>query len=81
MCTCFSHLVGAANRADIRRLRQLEDENAQLEGKVGRQQQQLRDAIVSRDATIRELRGALEERIMRDRNSTVQHSPEPCCKG
>ena len=77
----LSHLVGAANRADIRRLRQLEDENAQLEGKVGRQQQQLRDAIVSRDATIRELRGALEERIMRDRNSTVQHSPEPCCKG
>jgi hypothetical protein len=73
----LSHLVGAANRADIRRLRQLEDENAQLEGKVGRQQQQLRDAIVSRDATIRELRGALEERIMRDRNSTVQHSPEP----
>lgn len=73
----LSHLVGAANRADIRRLRQLEDENAQLEGKVGRQQQQLRDAIVSRDATIRELRDALEERIMRDRNSTVQHSPEP----
>jgi hypothetical protein len=73
----LSHLVGAANRADIRRLRQLEDENAQLEAKVGRQQQQLRDAVVSRDATIRELRCALEERIILDRNSTVQHSPEP----
>src|SRR5271165_5050527 len=36
----------------------------------------LRDAVVSRDATIRELRCALEERIMCDRNSTVQH-PEP----
>jgi Uncharacterized protein conserved in bacteria (DUF2325) len=73
----LSHLVGAANRADIRRLRQLEAENAQLEAKVGRQQQQLRDVVVSRDATIRDLRCALEERIMRDRNSTVQQSPEP----
>jgi hypothetical protein len=73
----LSHLVGAANRADIRRLRQLEDQNARLEAKVGHQQQQLRDAVVSRDATIRELRCALQERIMRDRDSAVQHSPEP----
>lgn len=40
----LSHLVGAANRADIRRLRQLEDENTELQAKVGRQQQQQRDA-------------------------------------
>ena len=73
----LSHLVGAANRADIRRLRQLEDENAQLEAKVGRQQQQLRNAVVSRDTTIRELRCALEERVMRDRNSAAQHSSGP----
>jgi hypothetical protein len=73
----LSHLVGAANREDIRRLRQLEDENAQLEAKVGRQQQQLRDAIVSRDSTIRELRCALEERIGCDRNSAAQHSAGP----
>jgi hypothetical protein len=72
----LSHLVGAANRADIRRLRQLEDENAQLEAKVGRQQQQLRDAVVSRDATIRELRHMLEERIVHDRDSTAQYSSE-----
>jgi hypothetical protein len=72
----LSHLVGAANRADIRRLRQLEDENAELEAKVGRQQQQLRDAIVSRDATIRELRCALEERIVDDRDSIAQYSSE-----
>jgi septal ring factor EnvC (AmiA/AmiB activator) len=76
----LSHLVGAANRADIRRLRQLEDQNARLEAKVGHQQQQLRDAVGSRDATIRELRCALEERIMRDRDSAVQHSPEPDCE-
>ena len=67
----LSHLVGAANRADIRRLRQLEDENAELNAKVGRQQQQLRDAVVSREATIRELRHILEERITHDRDSTA----------
>jgi len=59
----LSHLVGAANRADIRRLHQLEAENAELQAKVQRQQQQLRDAIVARDATIRELRRALEASI------------------
>ena len=59
----LSHLVGAANRADIRRLRQLEAENAELQAKVQRQQQQLRDAIVVRDTTIRELSGALEASV------------------
>src|SRR5215831_13502444 len=34
----LSHVVGAANRADIRRLRELEDENATLRKKVERQQ-------------------------------------------
>jgi hypothetical protein len=67
----LSHLVGAANRADIRRLRQLEAENAGLLGKVERQQQQLRDAIVARDSTIRELSRALEARI-----DTEQDRPE-----
>jgi Uncharacterized protein conserved in bacteria (DUF2325) len=51
----LSHLVGAANRADIRRLRQLEKENGALIEKVNRQQQQLRDGFTSRDETIRRL--------------------------
>jgi hypothetical protein len=72
----LSHLVGAANRADIRRLRDLKDENARLAAKVGRQQQRLRDAVVSRDATIRELRRTLEERIVHDHDSTNQCSSE-----
>ena len=54
----LSHLVGAANRADIRRLRDLEAEVAVLRESVERQQNRLRDAIVSRDATIRDLRAA-----------------------
>jgi len=39
----LSHLVGAANRADIRRLLALEEENSALKDKVDRQQQRLRD--------------------------------------
>lgn len=54
----LSHLVGAANRADIRRLAALEEENTTLAAKVERQQQRLQAAIATRDATIRRL-GAL----------------------
>ncbi|MBV8537852.1 MAG: DUF2325 domain-containing protein [Alphaproteobacteria bacterium] len=59
----LSHLVGAANRADIRRLRLLEEENAALEEKVARQQQHLHDAIASREVRIRELSAALAARL------------------
>src|SRR5215469_7939367 len=59
----LSHLVGAANRADIRRLHQLELENAALLAKVERQQAQLREAILSRDAKLAEVTAALSQRI------------------
>jgi hypothetical protein len=59
----LSHLVGAANRADIRQLRELEADNAALQDKLARQQRHLQDAIVSRDATIAGLRDALGEAI------------------
>src|SRR4029079_121792 len=51
----LSHLVGAANRADIRRLRELEAEKEALTEKLNRQQQQLRDGFTSRDETIPQL--------------------------
>jgi hypothetical protein len=60
----LSHLVGSANRADIRRLCQLETDKAALEAKVERQQQALHEAVVARDSTIRELRQALADRIV-----------------
>ncbi len=60
----LSHLVGAANRADIRRLCQLEADKAALQAKLQRQQDALRDAIVSRDVCIRELRQALAQRVV-----------------
>ena len=59
----LSHLVGAANRADIRRLSELEAENATLREKLARQQDHLRDGITSRDARIRELGALLAGRI------------------
>lgn len=59
----LSHLVGAANRADIRRLRQLEEQNGRLIEKLDRQQQQLRDGFTSRDATIRRLEAMLVRRL------------------
>jgi hypothetical protein len=55
----LSHMVGAANRADIRRLRQLEEENAAFAAKIESQQRQLRDGFVTRDEKIRVLNEAL----------------------
>jgi hypothetical protein len=62
----LSHLVGSANRADIRRLCQLEAEKAALQAKVDRQQQALHEAVVTRETQIRELRQALADRIVAD---------------
>jgi hypothetical protein len=55
----LSHLVGAVNRADIQRLRKLEEDNAALAKKLDRQQRQLRDGFTSRDETIRRLTNTL----------------------
>ncbi|MFM0505699.1 DUF2325 domain-containing protein [Paraburkholderia caffeinilytica] len=55
----LSHLVGAANRADIRRLVALEAENAGLKEKVEQQQRRLQEISMQRDATI----AALNEQI------------------
>jgi hypothetical protein len=69
----LSHLVGAANRADIRRLRELEIENAALQDKATRQQMQLRDAMVARDVTIAKLNDLLVKAIAaQERGSVVE---------
>jgi Uncharacterized protein conserved in bacteria (DUF2325) len=59
----LSHLVGAANRADIRRLCALEAEKEALEAKIARQQAQLREAVVSRDIRIEQLGRALAAQV------------------
>ena len=58
----LSHLVGATNRADIRRLRQLEEEIAVLAAKLERQQRALHEGFAARDATIRRLDQMLTRR-------------------
>lgn len=73
----LSHLVGAGNRADIRRLRQLETEKAGLEEKVARQQVQLHDAISARDARIRDLGTALSHEIERQIGARSEGSRAP----
>jgi hypothetical protein len=59
----LSHMVGAANRADIRRLCQLEERNAGLSAKVEAQQLQLRDGFTERDNKIRMLNEALSRAL------------------
>ncbi len=68
----LSHLVGAANRADIRRLRQLEEEKGALTEKLHRQQQQLRDGFTSRDETIRQL-----NKLFADHHSAGEPAANP----
>ncbi|QGZ63801.1 DUF2325 domain-containing protein [Paraburkholderia acidisoli] len=57
----LSHLVGAANRADLRRLVALEKENAELQTKVERQQARLHEMSRERD----DARDALETQMAR----------------
>lgn len=61
----LSHLVGAANRADIRRLTEFETENAELRAKLERQHRQLADGITKRDIRITHLMRLLEEQLAR----------------
>ncbi|WP_176057226.1 DUF2325 domain-containing protein [Paraburkholderia sp. BCC1876] len=67
----LSHLVGAANRADIRRLVALEEENAALKEKIERQQSRLNELGAQRDASI----AALKEQIAQLSASVARHIP------
>jgi regulator of replication initiation timing len=55
----LSHLVGSANRADIRRLVALEQENADLRERLERQQLRSQELVEERDQTIVRLRQEL----------------------
>lgn len=51
----LSHLVGASNRADISRLRRLEEEKAELEARLAGKEEQLLEARAARDGAVRAL--------------------------
>ncbi|HZO48406.1 MAG TPA: DUF2325 domain-containing protein [Xanthobacteraceae bacterium] len=72
----LSHLVGAANRADIQRLRQLEAENTALADKIERQQQQLREGFTERDQAIRRLNDALANKASDSTGAGNTHGSE-----
>lgn len=55
----LSHLVGAANRADIRRLVALERENAELRERLDRQQLRSQELAEEKDKTLSRLNQAL----------------------
>ncbi|MDF2117126.1 DUF2325 domain-containing protein [Roseiarcaceae bacterium H3SJ34-1] len=59
----LSHLVGAANRADIRQLTRLEKENVALTEKVERQEAHLRTMLVERDREIMRLQKLLSAQL------------------
>jgi DNA-binding CsgD family transcriptional regulator len=67
----LSHLVGAANRADIRRLSQLEAERAELADTLQRLQMQFREAVVSREVKIRNLNLLLARKIAAEYKAAV----------
>jgi hypothetical protein len=67
----LSHLVGAANRADIRRLTQLEEEKSALERKLAKSQAHIQTS----DATIRQLDAALAAAAARENQRTDTAAP------
>src|SRR6476469_670658 len=69
----LSHLVGAANRSDIRRLCQLEEEGAGLRERLDRQQAAFREAVVTRDARIQQLRRSLIQQVAAQPSGIVEH--------
>lgn len=72
----LSHLVGAANRADIRRLAQLEEETNALKAKIERQEAQLKDAIVARDTKIAELTHILTQMTAAPSEAPQREAPQ-----
>lgn len=60
----LSHLVGAANRADIRRLNALQQENQDLMEKVARQQKQLKELAAQNEQLISEVQGLMVDAAM-----------------
>lgn len=66
----LSHLVGAANRADIRRLTALEAENTELKLKVERQQGRMRDLVAVKEGVIARLEQRLAARLEAEARET-----------
>lgn len=63
----LSHQIGAAARADLRRIHVLERDKAALEDKVARQQERLREECAGHGARLRELERRLDDEMAEHR--------------
>ena len=59
----LSHLVGSANRADVRRLAQLDAERDALLSEIGKLRRQIAEGWSRRDRELQDLRDALSRRL------------------
>lgn len=73
----LSHLVGAANRADIRRLVALESENAALRERAEQQQLRSQELLEDRDRTISLLRRELAEAAAEEATASRPGGDDP----
>jgi hypothetical protein len=71
----LSHLVGASNRADIRRLSALEAHNAQLQTDLSAQRREWRRAVAERDGRLRQLEGQIH--ALAAARAAPEPRPEP----
>jgi hypothetical protein len=71
----LSHLVGAANRADIRRLVSLERENAELRDRAERQQERMAEVLAERE------RGCAERDELRARIAELERIVQSAADG
>lgn len=70
----LSHLVGSANRADLRRLVALEEENAALQAKIERQQMRLTEMSRERDNARKALDDQSAHAAARPERQDAEHS-------
>ncbi len=75
----LSHLVGAANRADIRRLVALEQENAALRERADRQQEKLAELVDEREHE--RVARAAAERLGAQLEASLRDSPPAAADG
>ena len=73
----LSHLVGASNRGDIRRLTDLEEENAALRDKLAKQQNHHRQRLDEKEKLITNLRDQLHH----DPERAIRIAPPPALDG
>ena len=72
----LSHLVGSTNRADIKRLSQMESDNSELRDKFDKLTVAIRSGFSTRDQEIQRLRGLLADKLFAEQSSASRSDME-----